>query len=644
MNFVNIATQAKELPVFTSTVIQRLIIQIANGETARYEGVEYTAAEVNQMIKNQSSGIKPTRVSIYSGDFCMTQGLSVKPTFSEDSDPSYPVITTANNVDAGIAELPVLGGVVDLENVTASGKRYYLPLGVKEDIKQFAALFKYSESTALNAKTWSYLIAPTSVWTQHGPYSPHVPYELLQHLRPERVMSGQDLIEYLYTHKETWGIVRTVIWSMLKDVTVPICDENGEQEYDEEGSPLVEAANDENEFVYRNDTCRSIERVYRPAVKMFKASSDKYQAKMQLDKLKEQMSLSTLLETHNDYYDGIDYSINCDNIRAKMTILHNLDLDSLPDKIGVVTNQAEEFLVMERYFSTRYSHKELIHLTEKSAFNYSGFKIFMKPVSSMKQVEIHDKAAVSRSMQENSSIIASIRADEYPDGLGFMTHPLVAHYFRGQEPREKKGPGEESTYLELEGGRAFKQLDSAMPLHFFPYISGLKDLVDSFEDRSRDVIDDIRTHVWMLINYPVTKATYCESYPHFGAVRIRWTPGKTATSMAFELDSGFKGYVKQTKANAKPVVRPRQPRVLQPPLIISDKKIVVAEPPVEPPPAPVEEIRIVQHIPPPKAPPVETPKVVQQAPLPDLPRAMTRKRPRIQQVNMEIDTNSDVDE
>jgi len=650
MNFKQVAIVNNEVPVFSSTVVHQLVSAIANGMPAVHDGVTYTAHQVAQMLKNQSAGVKPTKVSIFAGDYCMTQGIVVEPYFPDEDYPSYPISSTANSIDLPIQELPVTGGALDLENVSIGGKRYYLPLSVKEDIKQFAALFKYAESSALQRKTWSYLVSTSSVWSQHGFYSRELPFELLEHIKPDRAMSGQDLIEFLYLNKHTWPFVRTVVWAMLKDVTVPEVDQDGEPVYDSDGELEEQYANGEIDVIQGENTFCFLDRLVRPPPIMFKCSSDKYQAEMQIDKVKEQLSVSTLLETHNDYYDGIDYSINCNNIRAKITILGNLDLDPLPNRIGVVTNQKEEFLVFERFFKNKYEEKEVIHLTEKSSHNFSGFKIFMKPTSAQMIVEIHDKATVTRSMQKNASLIKAIRAGEYPDGLGFMTSPLLGHFQTGQEPSEKKGPGIESEYIDLPEGRAFKQLDSALPLMYYPYISGLKAVVDAWSSREHDVILNLKNHLWTLVNYPVTRATFCETFDELASpVYIKWTPGKTAASLAFELDSSFEGgvrVVKDSRLRKKPkdrhvrveetyekkVVPPKvdiSQRIVQKPLP-EKKESEKIEPPVEKHKvAPVAESK------------VSTTKSKSKNQKKEIKKIRPREKVEIDASEMSIDSNSD---
>jgi len=556
MNFKQIAHSAQQVSVLPHPVVMQLVSMIASSKPAIYDGRTYSGAEVSKMLKDIQQGIKPVKVPIYAGDFCMTQGVIIRPEVVEDSgEITYPVQSLDNGIELPIEELPVNNGVVNLQDLTVGNRKYYIGSNLKEDIKVFASMFKYVSDTQLKTKVWQSVQSSSSVWVTKGYITKPVPYRVLEHIVPPTTMHGQALIEYLYTTKSTWNLVRTAVAVMLQEITAPILDEHDQFIYDDDGSQLHSPVNSVYDIIEGEDTYEGIIREVRPPNITFKCSADPYIAKMQLDKLRIDTGLDTILDTHNDYYDGIDYSANLASIKAKIIIMHALDLKHLPNKIGVVTNQTEEFLVVERYFNKQYPEKALTRFTEKSAHNFKGFKIFMSPISTMATLPIYDKTVVSRAMIQDSGICESIVEGEYPEGFGFMTNLLVNHHCPENYAREKKAPGEVTQAISLSEDKWFKQLHSEMPLYYYPYIYSNKADVDSME--SRDVfgspLANLNKHVWALLNYPVTKYPLAVNEQYFPY--IRWTPGKTATDVMFELDQGINPYQRRLEGARIKVIK-----------------------------------------------------------------------------------------
>jgi hypothetical protein len=539
VNFEQVLNNAQKLEVLPLNVVTALMGDVAAGRPPIYDGRRYTTTEVGELMRRVYSGEKVTKISQYRGDYLMTQGALVAPEFSEETkEMEYPVSPAAVETGLPIETLPVRSQLPDLQNVTIGGVRYYLELGLKEDIKFFSTLFSYSMNKAMTKKMWQQNVAPTSFWAQRGvPLAP-VSHEILEMITPPMVMSGQSLMEYLYATKSTWPYVQAIVYGLLKEVVVPDVDDEGAQQYDLTGAAYDKYANGMVRFRHGENRCVKVKRIYRTLPINYKLKGDPYKNLMVVKKVMDDVKIQNYLDCNNDYYDGIDYSKNLNDIRSKMIILDTIDFSTFPSVIGVVTGQQEEFAVVERYFGERYKQKTVKMLSQNSAMNFTGFKLFMKPLSSMGTMAIYDKTNVNRAMIEDAALAESIHAGEYPRGMGFMTHLLIAHHARGQEATPKTVPGEVREDIPIDGD-AFKQLHSPLPLSFYPYVYWSRDFVAKIPSRKVCPVANLTTHLWNLLNYPYTALPYCTIHKQNSPL-ISWTPGKTAMDVLFELEGDMK--------------------------------------------------------------------------------------------------------
>jgi len=549
INFETLIAETTRLDVLPAAVVTSLMGDIVASRPAIHDGRTYSSAEVRELMRKLQNGEKVTKISQYRGDYLMTQGAVVTPKY-ENEDMNYTLTPAEEGTKIGADEIPVVSCLPDLYNVSIGGVRYYLDLGVKEDIKLFATLFSYVTDNTMTKKLWQTNVQSSSYWAREGVQLGPTPYRVLEHIVPPNAMSGQSLMEYLYQNKTTWPLVQSVVYAVLKDVVIPEIDEDGEQVFDEVGRaydlPIITPVR----FTHGQNTYVKGRRIKRTNPKVFKTTGEKYKSLLVIKKVMDDVKIQNYLECNNDYYDGIDYSKNLGDIRAKIAILDGLELDALPNEIGVVTGQLEEFHVVQRYFGKEYPKKKLVRLSQNAAQNFVGFKLFMKPISTMHTVPIHDRSNVNRAMIWDTGLAEAIHAGEYPKGLGFMTNILLAHHKKGQEATPKTVPGEINEAGIPIDNCLFKQLHSEFPLSCFPYIYWESDLVEQIPSREtvEDPIANLRMHMWHLLNFPYTALSMCQVLEQ-SSPAVHWSPGKTAMDVLFELDAELAKGVPYSKSN-----------------------------------------------------------------------------------------------
>jgi len=525
----NVAFSYQAPDMLTPSEIRELLRQSALGQTPTLGSRTYTGTELVALVKRQQDGEVPRKTSPIALDFLAEQGARVLQTLSE-CDPATglrslttQVLPVDNTVSVQERELPTYGNFIDVQGVSADKKKFRFGPGIREDIACFCT---YIKSQLIDGRIeWVAVMKADNIWSTKGYPVKSLPYNVLSLVKPAVAKKGIELYTYLLLNSEYHKFVRTVVAAMLEDILVPALDEKGQQVVDEYGRRVNEYANS----IIRDDTSSQLQRDRRPVERFFTNSGGYKQATV-LKKVLDQVSKSVNLSVNNGYYDGLEASVNRDAIRSKLQIISQY-IEHFPSDVVVVTGQEEEGKVTAEFLGRKNINAVVVNV--KASSNFDGFKLYMDPCSNEENFSIAEKNAVTPAMAKDGAILRAVYNKFYPTGFGFMPSILVHHFERGAIPTATAPGGQPTEWCEIEDNLWFKQLPSAKPLHFFPYIQGVSKVVQPFAGRNVDRMTQYNQHVWSLLSWPFARVTYTQRYGGY-LPSLAWTKGKGALEMILE--------------------------------------------------------------------------------------------------------------